>query len=67
MAIGDIYETGRNSKYYAGYVWISYADGTQEPEPQEHELRITLRTGEILPGITSSGKESLWKMTAYIY
>ncbi len=66
MAIGDIYETGRKSEHYAEYVWVSYADGTQEPEPQEDETRITLRIGEILPGVISSGKDALWRMTAYI-
>jgi hypothetical protein len=66
MAIGDIYETGRKSEYYADYIWVSYADGTHEPEPQEDEKRIILRIGETLSGIGSSGKDALWIMTAYI-
>lgn len=66
MAIGDIYETGRKSEYCAEYVWVSYADGTLTPEPREEELRISLRIGEFLPNITSSGKDALWRMSAYI-
>ncbi len=45
MAIGDIRETGRKSEHFAEYVWVSYADGTQEPEPQEDEMRITVGIG----------------------
>ncbi|MDD3941536.1 MAG: YjzC family protein [Sphaerochaetaceae bacterium] len=66
MAIGDIRETGRKSEHFAEYVWVSYADGTQEPEPQEDEMRITVGIGEHLPVVISSGKAALWRMSAYI-
>jgi len=66
MAIGDMYETGRKSEYYAEYRWVSNSDGSLSPMPQPHEMKITLRIGEILPIVESTGKDARWKMTAYI-
>lgn len=66
MAIGDIYETGKKSEYYAEYTWVSNSDGTLSPMPQQHEMKVTIRIGEILPRVESTGEHAWWKMTAYI-
>jgi hypothetical protein len=66
MAIGDTYETGKKSEYYAEYTWVSNSDGNLTPMPQPHEMKITVRIGEILPSIESTRMDARWKMTAYI-
>jgi hypothetical protein len=66
MAIGDMYETGRKSEYYAEYRWVSNSDGSLLPMPQPHEMKITMRIGELLPRVESTGEHAWWKMTAYI-
>ena len=66
MAIGDIYVTGMKSEHLAEYRWEAYADGTTTPTPAEDEMKIIMKMGEALPVIRSSGKNSLWKVIAYI-
>ncbi|MCK9288632.1 MAG: YjzC family protein [Sphaerochaetaceae bacterium] len=66
MAIGDVFVTGMKSEHYAEYKWEAYTDGTKTPGPKDEEMRITLRIGESLPAILSTGKNAIWRMIAYI-